>query len=299
VFAAKERALRHMAVHAQTLAALNALDQAAIPYAIIKGGAVARWYPHGWCRSYSDVDVVVRPRDFSGAVDLAGRLGWAAPSYGMPAWPFFFRWCREGANLHGGHFGNLDLHHHIAPWIFGRGLSATTILDRADQDQFLGRQRRLACAADAAVIAALHIMNDFWKGKLGLQSWRDLLVIGQLLGPQAVTNAFQATGCEWLLPTVATALAEVAPDSCFGALRALPTTRLSAIHQLRLRALGWHGDADGREQAALHWAARLPVAGAALYLAASSVPSPSFIRAGDQSYVKYWRRVLRGESRVT
>ncbi len=49
---------------------LTALDKAGIPYAVLKGEALASLYPHPECRISSDIDLYVSPEDESRAVDV-------------------------------------------------------------------------------------------------------------------------------------------------------------------------------------------------------------------------------------
>ncbi len=60
---------------------------------------------------------------------------------------------------------------------------------RSKRDRPCGPETRSAAsrsrsphAEDLVIVAALHVLNDLWKGKLGLGSWRDVLVLTSALG---------------------------------------------------------------------------------------------------------------------
>ncbi len=57
------------------------LEEAAIPYVLLKGAVLCHWYPEPWMRTASDVDILVRSADFSNAVAcLCRRAGYQKKS---------------------------------------------------------------------------------------------------------------------------------------------------------------------------------------------------------------------------
>jgi hypothetical protein len=277
---------------------LLALEAAQIRYAVVKGPAVARLYPEGWPRSYSDIDVVVDPSDFSNALGVAAERQWTPAVATLPQWHGFYRWCREGTNLHDAGWGNVDVHHHLPPWCFGRTVTTSEIIDRAEPPDLQHPTRLFARAEDLALVSALHGLNDIWKGKLGLQAWRDFIVLGFHCGPERTYRAFERAKLLWLLELLSDLMAEIAPGHPISgegwttkSPRSRPKPRAVAA-AVRLQLLGW--STDWRVTSTqLSWVARLPLAGALFFIVGSAIPSRSYIRQVDGSYRTYWSRTVR------
>lgn len=258
-----------------------------VQFVIIKGPAVARLHPQGWPRPYSDLDLLVEPRHFRFALRALLTHGFAYPNTSLPPWPWFDDYCREGVNLFG--VGNVDLHHHLAPWAFGTGLQSSDVIRAADHVVVRGRTVPMASPEHSAVIAALHVLNDLWKGQRGLMSWRDLLVILGRSDFDRVRFAFGESRLDWLLSLAVAAVRGQMPGAADGADGA---ARLPRRHSWRLRGLGWdRSTALSRHR--LAWAIRLPFPQAAAFALGSAVPSPRYIRIRHGSYWSYWQQAWR------
>lgn len=256
-----------------------------LSFVVIKGPAVARFHPRGWPRPYSDIDIMVEPRDFRGAMDILLRNQFAYPTSSFPPWQWFDLYCREGLNLHGS--GNVDLHHHLAPWIFGAGLSARDIMARADRLIIGHRSVLMASREHSAVIATLHILNDLWKNQRGLASWRDLLVLLQQSDEDSVRSTFEASGLGWLFDLALSALRRQLPDVLDNdGERDAP--KIPLRFSWRLKGLGWDRSTFVSRHR-LAWSVRLPLAHAVAFTVGSVVPSPRYIHARHGSYHEYWR----------
>ncbi len=68
--------MRSMAVDAAGAALLGTLAERQVAVVVIKGPAVARFYPEGWPRPYADLDIVVEQGDFDRVVTLAKDQGY-------------------------------------------------------------------------------------------------------------------------------------------------------------------------------------------------------------------------------
>lgn len=276
---------RSLAAEALTGRLVELLVDAHIGFVIVKGPAVARFYPSGWSRPYNDIDLLIEPRQFDRAMALFLRHDYTYPPTSLPPWPWFDRYCREGVNLLGA--GNVDLHHHLAPWIFGQKLPSREIIDRATQIDIRGTKVPVASPEYSAVIATLHILNDLWKGKRGLGSWRDLIVIIGKVGSVRVREGFAAAGLEWLLD-IAVATIRLQLPGFMDDVDARRTD-VPRRYRWRMRGLGWDRSTS-LSRHRLAWAIRLPVPQAAAFILGSALPSRGYIRIRHGTYRHYWRQ---------
>jgi hypothetical protein len=270
---------------------LGALRDRGIDFVIIKGPAVAELCRDVTQRFFADIDILVPPTQFAIALEILRDAGFTAPDRAQPPWPSFSTMTRESVNLHSSEGGNIDVHHHIPPWALSTRLHARDVISRSHAHTSEQGTIYYAAAEESIVIAALHVLNDLWKQKSGLQSWRDILLLGQLLGPERTIDSFKEYGCESLLHAIIRALRPVVPDSAIasGIATIYPTPRRS---RLRLDLLGW-SHASALTRVPLAWPARLPLARGLLFLVGSAVPSPAYVTQADGGYLHYWKRCLR------
>lgn len=281
--------MKAMAADIGAVPPLVELGRRGLDAVVVKGPAMGRLHPHGWPRAYGDIDLVVTPGDFAAAVRCAEDLGFVQSPRAVPQWPWFNSVCREGINLHSPTGGNLDVHHHIPPWSIGRTLRVEGILERGEPADLCGAPVRFAVPEDLLMISALHILNDLWKGKAGLASWRDVLILMTQLGPERARSAFVGARLRWLHDLVVEEFARSVPES--GVVANGVITHPHGAAALRLSALGWSGDTVA-SRLRISWATRLPVANGLAFLAGSLVPSPGYIKERHGSYIDYWRRGL-------
>jgi len=263
---------------------VTVLQESGVTPVLIKGPAVARLHPPDWPRPYSDIDLLVRPDQFERAMSRLVKEGYDYPETSRPPWLWFDRYCREGVNLHGA--GNVDLHHHIAPWAFVGHLSTQDVLAAGTVLNLHGVDVTVASPGHSVVIAALHILNDLWKGQRGLVSWRDIIILLQSTDAEEIRRVFMRAKLEWLLDLVVAELHETVPYAVEGSANRI---RTPVAARWRIRGLGWQGStAISRHRAA--WMIRLPWPQAWAFAAGTAVPSPSFIRARHHTYRQYWRQ---------
>lgn len=283
--AAMAQQLRSLAAEAVTSELFDLLVGARIPFVVVKGLAVARFHPPGWTRTYNDVDVLVEPRQFGRAMRLLLDHGYTYPPTALPPWSWFDEYCREGLNLVGA--GNVDLHHHVAPWVFGERLPSVDVIHAASGVQVRGRSIPVASAEHSAVIAALHILNDLWKGRRGLVSWRDVVVLVRHVGIDPVHQAFVECRLEWLLGAILGTLGRHLPGMLGEVGACAPA--IPPADAWRMRALGWDRSSPISRHR-LAWALRLPLPQAAAFALGSGVPSRRYIRSRHGTYGNYWRQ---------
>ena len=279
--------MQSMNVEASGLMFQSQLEDVGIRTAVIKGPAIGRFHPDGWPRPFADIDFVVSKRQFPQAISQALSHGFVYSERSVPQWRWFDDICREGINLHSPAGGNIDIHHHVPPWAVGSHLSTTHIIQRSQRIDTAGRQARFAAPEDLLIISTLHILNDLWKGKLGVASWRDVIVLMKLLGPSRSQEAFSAVRLAWLYDLIEGQLALHLPE--VGISPSSPAAELPASARLRLGSAGWSGNSTAARHR-LAWAARLPTLNAIAFLAGTAVPSPSYIRARHHTYRNYWKR---------
>jgi hypothetical protein len=278
--------LRSMAVDAAGAALLTTLEEMGIPTVIIKGPAVARFHPVGWPRLYSDIDIVVERADFINSVRASQSRGFEYSPRATPPWHWFYRVCREGVNLHGPVGGNIDIHHHVPPWVIGSKLTPRRIVEGSTEGSLCGQPVRFVSADALLVISILHVLNDLWKGKRGLSSWRDVVVLMTMLGAERSQFALERAGIAWLYELVADALNVAAPGIEFPLASSINPPNLAM--RLRIAALGWHGE-SALSRHKLSWAMRLPIPNALAYVAGSAFPASSYVRDRHGSLRKYWK----------
>jgi hypothetical protein len=282
-----EMQFRSMAAPMVARGVLHRLDEARIPVAVIKGPAVARFHPEGWPRTYSDVDLLVPPRHFFEVVRLCEGDGFEN-DVSQPRWPWFDLYCKEGVNLHLGEVGNIDVHHHVPPWVFGAKLDVDAVLRTATMGTVGGAPVHLADASYSLIVAALHVLNDLWKGRLGLTSWRDILVLLHHVGINQAEQAFATVHLEWLLDLVTSSIAAGVSEAEVAQPRRVHSVPILA--RARIAMLGWNNASISRQQAS--WAARLPAPRALAFLAGCVVPEPKYVREHFGSYRQYWRSLF-------
>lgn len=277
--------LRSLAAEAILDLVSDLLGQASVQFVVVKGPAVARLHPQGWPRPYNDIDLLVEPSQFGPALALLLQHGFIYPPASLPPWSWFDQYCREGLNLTGA--GEVDLHHHLAPWAFGAGLRSIDVINGASEVALRGRTVLLASPEHSAVIAAVHVLNDLWKGQRGLVSWRDLVVIIRQSEPEQVRAAFVQSGLGWLFNVVVSAVQLHLPGllddvDCGPA-------RIPNRFSWRMRGLGWdHSNSVSRHR--LAWAIRLPLPQAAAFVLGTALPSRRYICARHGSYRDYWHQ---------
>lgn len=281
--------MKAMAADTTAAPALIALAATGVRSAVVKGPAMAALHPRGWPRTYGDIDLIVTPDTFSRTIRCVEGLGFATSGRAIPQWDWFDLRCREGVNLHSAGGGNLDVHHHVPPWSFGSGVRAGDVLRRSEPAELCGTPVQFASAEDLLLISALHVLNDLWKGKVGLASWRDVIVLLHRLGADRARAVFAEAGIGWLHDLVVAELARSVPEA--GITQPSLVAKPSRAERVRLAALGWSGHSMATRQR-LAWVSRLPVTNGMLFLAGTLVPSPAYIRDRHGSYLDYWRRGL-------
>ena len=281
--------MRAMAADAAGSSVLGALEESGINSTVVKGPAVARFHPESWPRTYVDIDVVVTSVTFEAAAKVVESLGYAFSDRSVPQREWFNRICREGVNLHSPQGGNIDLHHHVSPWALARRLTAADLIARSETIVWCGRSVRMASAGDLLLVSALHVLNDLWKAKAGLNSWRDIVALIELLGPDGARQSFAQVGLTGLYDVMASHLAVSAPALGLEPARYL---ELTTSERFQLASLGWT-PAHWATSLRLAWAARLPPLNAVAYLAGTAVPSREYITERHETYRRYWGTALK------
>jgi hypothetical protein len=275
---------RTMHMQNRTLSALQVLFDEGIPFVVLKGPVVRRFYRSTVHRPYSDIDVVVSPKTMKAASAALQRAGYFGDPDKRQPWEWFSSICIEGSNLSNGEGGCLDLHHRIAPWVFGAKLSFRRLFDDSSSIDLGPLCVQAASVSHSVVIAALHVVNDFWKGAAGALTWRDLILLRGMMAEDDYTAVYREFDLEWLMAFIETSICELLCEGVGG-----PSLPAAPLKALRLNALGW----GGATLVARHpagWAVRLPAWRGALFLLGSLVPSHSYARANG-GYVRYWREL--------
>jgi hypothetical protein len=279
---------------AQTGPVLEALNRSHIKFLVMKGPAVAQFHPALAHRPYSDIDILVRPTDFERTVEILRGAGYFTSEESRPPWEWFRTTCIEGMNFQSQQGGAIDVHHHLPPWVFTKELSFDALYSSATPGEVGGVETLYLGAEHAFLVAALHVLNDLWKGDRSLLSWRDLVVLRRCLGRGGLESVFESASLRWLLPYVDETLAALCEpgDSAPGWFRLRYGPKYA-----RLYALGWQrASLTARHPAG--WALRLPALRGFAYLTGWLVPSSSFVRERHGGYIAYWQDLARSLRRV-
>jgi hypothetical protein len=253
--------------------ALGALRAKGIEFAITKGPGIARFHHRFQERPYSDLDVIVRPRDFRAAHHVLRRIGFAEEPKNRQPWPVFNRHCREAINLRTGGGGSLDLHHRIPPWYWGTLLDADRLLAEAATETVLGVPLPCVSPRHNLLISALHIFSDRNRPGQSLLVWRDLLTMVSVCPPEDIVAEALEVGLAGWLRWI---LGSLPLDSRAGALLHVLDGAGGAVRGRRRLAMLMPPALGSRHL--VGQALRLPVPNGALYLAGTVVPSPRFLR---------------------
>jgi hypothetical protein len=103
---------RHQRALADLVRASAGLTTADVPFLVVKGPAVTRWYAEPSLRSYVDLDVVVAPADLEAALDALERAGFHLLDAN---WPFLLTADVHELALRTPSGGALDLHWSLGP----------------------------------------------------------------------------------------------------------------------------------------------------------------------------------------
>lgn len=157
------------------------LEEAGIECVALKGAASAHLdHVNPERREVSDIDLLVAPRDFRRAVDVALRLGWSQ-GYALPRWHERYTHAvtlvRRGMEL--------DLHQHIAHRAIGQQLDTAALISSAEYYEMAGQSRYALSAPDRMVHAAVHAVASGHAGQR-LSSLSDILVMARRLQLHAV-----------------------------------------------------------------------------------------------------------------
>ncbi len=283
------QAAEALAVEATSAEALRRLVAGGIRVMVIKGPAVAQYLHQPGHRTYSDIDLLVPPRDFRSAQRILSSMGYVRAEESEQPWRWFEKCCIEGVNLRREEgWKSIDLHHHIAPWVFAKELKAERLFARSRSGTVAGIAVRIPCPEDALVIASLHVVNDLWKTDPSYNTWRDVYMLASDLPRERASAAFRRRGLGWLWPYVESSLAFMTdkPRQAW-ARNSSPSGRLN---EWRLGALGWHGDTFAVRHP-LGWVIRLPLARAAAFALGSLIPSPSYAQGKHDGYLAYWNDI--------
>lgn len=285
-FSAADRAVE---VLARSAGGLDGLRDAGIPYAVTKGPGIAGLSGGAAERPFTDLDVVVRPRDFRGAVAVLAALGYGERTETRTPWAWMERRCREAVNLRHPDGGSLDVHHHVPPWLWAGRLSCERLIAAAG-DVCLAGGRRLPVASPAHnfLVAALHIVSDHNRPGANLTAWRDVALLGRLVPPDEVIAAADEAGLVgWVRWVLGHLPADARPPALWVA---LPPARLRHRRRLALLLPPRIGSRHMVGQAL-----RLPAPNAVMYLGGMALPSRAFLdeHGYDRRYPQWWQRSLR------
>jgi len=265
--------------------AVSRLHADAVDAVVVKGPAVAMFYPRPGLRPFEDVDVLVPRERFRIAMHALALDGFVRP---VPPRGYFPLLCREGVNMWRPDGASIDLHHRIPPWAFTGAMT----FDRIRRTSFpldLGRGIvQVASSSHNLLIAALQIIGYRAGSSIKLKAWRDIYELAGRCEVSEAAREARVLKLDWFLALVLRQLPSYArPGALLEALGAARPTRgqMARLRGLVPPAIGSRNYSVGRLY-------RLPPANGLAYLAAKAFPSQEFLRnvCGSRwAYVKWWR----------
>jgi hypothetical protein len=261
--------------------ALEVLADGGVDALVVKGPGIAARYQRPAWRPYSDLDLLVRPREFRRAARLLAAAGWHADTVAPRA--YFARRCAEGVNLSRSGQDRVDLHHHVPPWVWGSQLDFDWLWARSEPVDGGEYSFRCAGTVDNLLISALHVISDRSAPGASLMAWQDLAELARAVDPSALRDAARSRRLDGWLRELAAALPAPLGDPLAAAVEAVgaaaePVGAVPHRHRLRLLL-----DRERvRRHPSLEWLARLPVSSWPALVAGILVPSADF-RAARRS----------------
>lgn len=256
-----------------------ALTAEGITALVIKGPSLTKSCPALALRTFTDLDLLVHPRDFPRARVLLMDSGFRDINL-EPRSSFTYK-VREGVNMSRGGL-SVDLHHHIPPWLWGTRIPFQDLTDRSTE---CVPGTRCVDIIDNLLIEALHLVSHMGAFGPRLQIWRDIAVIAQNVAPHHVVERATKYGLAWWLKEALLALPEAVRPAELLALLSDAAPRIGERFRLRRLTPPSFGS---RHQVGIVF--RIPLGSALHFLAGYAFPSRSFlsIRIGKVSYTKWW-----------
>jgi len=160
---ARTQAARALVALAQLDEAAGSLARAGIDAVALKGPAFSEWvYGSAACRAFTDIDILVRPRDFTAAVDVLARLGYRLPPGISPAAARVVYGSRGAWPLERQASLGIDLHWRTADCRFAAPYDATAICRNATVPA--GATVRVPAPTAAAALSFAHAAKHAWCG---------------------------------------------------------------------------------------------------------------------------------------
>ena len=177
----------------------EALDGAGIPWLLWKGPALAfaAWGDPAR-RHFSDLDIVVSPRDRERARDALGNAGWAskwalsrAQERAIHSVTSAYPLTKPGAPL-------LELHWAFVGRLYPDVLAVRDVIVRADNISLAGLSVRVPSPADALLLLALHATKHGWSQAEEVLSFTQLA----RRSPVALAAAIAQAECAGVAPAL-------------------------------------------------------------------------------------------------
>ena len=154
-------ALAQLSLHADLRSAAASLSDAAVPWVVVKGPALAELvYPSPRHRHYNDLDLLVLPRDLRAAIAALASAGWELLDRN---WALALDRMTGEVHLSGPHGTMLDLHWSLQNRDYRRArlrLDPDALFTRATTVSLGGVEARTLSWSDTVVHLALHAAGD-------------------------------------------------------------------------------------------------------------------------------------------
>src|ERR1700676_680476 len=277
----------------RSISGLRTLRDAQIEYVITKGLAIANLNKSVGDRPFTDIDVIVRPEDFTESMRLLRRAGFSENAATQPPRDLFARYCREATNLRDPEGASIDLHHRIPPWLWSGGVTFDVLCRDSRPYHHLDFDFPLASPAHNLLIAALHIFSDQGRPGNSLRVWHDVVLLLNRCSTDDILRCAGETRLDGWLHWIVGSLPEgLCPLRLLDALGRRPHPIPNRL-RLQLALTPSIERRPGLEQCL-----RLPSAHWILFISSMLVPQYSYVRFRyphvQRPYWHWWKGAVTG-----
>jgi hypothetical protein len=290
------RMARSLEVVGRSTPVLNSLRRANIDFVVTKGPGISALSSSRADRSFSDLDLVVHPKEFARCIALLESLGFCERVETSPPRLYFRHLCREAINLRDPTGASIDVHHALPPWLWAQRLTFDLLRSTASPTTLFGVELPTVSPPGNLLVAAFHVVSDHGRPGKTLRCWRDVLVLSSVSRDKDVLEIAQrANAVEWLRWILSSLPIELRPKSLIAALTDVDA-RFPDVRRLRLVLSPLVERSPALEQCF-----RLPAWRMAPFILGMSYPSRDFVSntypESRSPYWEWWHHVLDGGSR--
>ena len=280
-----DRAASVILMQYRTAPALHKLQKSNMEFLVFKGPAFIPSTGDRSTRFYSDIDLLVRPRDFRAARALLRGGGYEEDLRNRQPRNYFDRWCREAVNLRSSDGGSIDLHHHIPPWRTARRCTFDWLAEGSERGMVADVEVRFPMAEKLFAITLLHLLSDKNQPGVSLKIRRDIAILAQRVNTELAVKCLDDVGLTETAGWIAESVDEPAVLHTKERLKQdLPRRRQDFRPPFHVRLIA---ASPVRRRKLIGQVARLPALNALAYVVGFLFPSRRFL---DEKFTPGYQR---------